>query len=288
MNAEEKEKLDEDLERIVKESEFSEEGKRSLKEILNNHKKVFIYELRKPGRVGNPVKLERNEKKINHQQKRFIYPASKQKWMQEKVDLYEKFGLCRKLKNNETVEHIANLVGIESNKKKRITQDFSDLNEGTVDFKYPLRRPEEVRMCQGESKFFSTLDEIDCYFQHPLEKESQQLTAFYGPGSNCVYVWNVMPQGIKQAPAVLHQHKDFQYLEFGNEELNYTFDDTLLMSKDEKDHLKLLERFLIVVEKAGERLKPTKCNIGKKRVKFSGFIVSEKKWEKDNEAVNLY
>lgn len=59
-----------------------------------------------------------------------------------------------------------------------------------------------------------------------------------------------MPQGIKQAPAVLHQHIDFQYSEFGNEELKYTFDDTLSMSKDEKDHFELLERFLIVVEKA--------------------------------------
>lgn len=282
---EEELQLHQDIDKMVDEAEFSAVGKAKLREILMEHKDVFAYVLTKPGQVGAPVKLTLNGQAIKQQRKWESNAPEKKKWMQEKVDAYETHGLCRKLREDERPRHISNLVGIDARGKQRITQNFTDLNEGTVQFEHPLRKAEAVRTYQGKAQFFSTLDEIDCYFQHPLHEDSKVLTAFYAPDKDAVMVWNCMPQGIKQAPAVLHQHKDLQYMEFSNNEVNYLFDDTLLMSEEEAEHISLIGRFLSCVRRAGEKLKPPKCRLGKKQVKFNGFLISKGQWEVDPIAV---
>jgi hypothetical protein len=284
LDAAEEEEIDHALDQLVLQAECSAATRKELKKVLFEHREVFVHTLKKPGQVGKPVSLEVTGV-IKHQRKRHIFPPSKATWMQEKVDAYEAFGYCRKLKPGERVGHIANLVGVDNGRKKRITQDFTEVNKGTKDVLYPLARPDEARMNQGKARWFSVVDEIECYHQYGLDTESQKLTAFYGPMKDAIYIWLVMPQGLKQCPAWLHERKDFQFSTFSKDELAYTFDDTLLMSESEGQHLRIIEKMLSQVKSIGGKLKVSKCKFFRSEVKFDGFIVSEGKWEKDEEAV---
>ncbi len=291
-SVEDQKKLLDELGKIVINSDFSEDGKIKLKQILLENKKAFVLELEEGGMTNTPeVHISLNGKEIKHQIKRENYSLEKKNWMQERVNLYVKKKICRKLTQEELLKckHIANLIGIEidapGKKKTRITQDMKDFNDGNIKVKYHLQRPELARHFQGESEWFSTLDQVDAYFQYKFDLESQPLTAFYGPNDNNVYCWIGVTQGWCNAPALIHMNKDKLYAKFSRKELNYTFDDTLLNSVNEEEHLELIDRYLKVVIEGREKLKPDKCKLGKKKVKFDGFIVSKDKWEKDQIAV---
>lgn len=294
MDEEEEEKIKNGLDEIVKLSEFDEEGKKELRKILEKRKDAFTLELKEGGMTDTPtIGMEMNGKEVKHQKKREIFDKNKREWMQKRVELYRDSGIVREMSEEELSKctAIANLIGVEvetgveGKKKHRIVQDFRDLNEGVVKIKYNLQRPEMARMYQGDSRWFSTLDQIDAYFQYRLDRDAQVKTAFYGINDNKIYCWVGMPQGWCNSPAWLHINKDKLYAKFRKEELNYTFDDTLLSSQSQERHLKLIDEYLETVIKGREKLKPEKCKLGRRRVRYDGYVIKEGGWEKDREAV---
>ena len=52
-------------------------------------------------------------------------------------------------------------------------------------------------------------------------------------------------------------------------------DDTIIFSKDTTSHTERLEAVFEKLAKAGPKLKPSKCEFFKKRIKYLGHIVSE-------------
>ncbi len=192
----------------------------------------------------------------------------------------------------ETIEGIMTLHPILQGEKLRVTQDFRPLNMAAKKNKYPVRPAMEVINYARRSAIFSTLDDTKSFFQHPLDKESQRLTAFYTPDGR-VGVWCVLPMGFMNAPGELHSYKDAMLRDFSPEHLSYIFDDSILYSgettmtrdEQEQEHLALIRRYLSKCREFGNFLAVDKLYLFFAQVKHQGFLVGHGVWQKDPEAV---
>jgi hypothetical protein len=81
----------------------------------------------------------------------------------------------------------------------RICVDFRNLNKVTKADAYPMPRIDEALDALGNAKFVSSLDLQTGYWQVPMHKESQELTAFSSPLGH--FEFSVMPFGLKNAGA---------------------------------------------------------------------------------------
>ena len=121
--------------------------------------------------------------------------------------------------------------------------------------------------------WFSTLDLKSRYWQLELEEEAKPLTAFtMGP----LGFWECecMPFGLTNAPAT------FQGLMescLGELHLNWCIiylDDIIVFSQTPEEHVHRLKAVFNKLRTAGLKLKPSKCDLFKKEIKYLGHVVS--------------
>ena len=81
----------------------------------------------------------------------------------------------------------------------RFVVDYRKLNSRTISDCFPIPLVDELLGQFHNKKFFSVLDLKSGYWQVPLEESSKSKTAFIA--ENNLYEFNVMPFGLKNAPA---------------------------------------------------------------------------------------
>ena len=123
---------------------------------------------------------------------------------------------------------------------------------------YPMPRIEELIDNLGRAKFISTLDLSQCYWQVPVESESQAKTAFTTQFG--LYRFWRMPFGLQGVPATFQRMVDklldgLQYCTCANAYL----DDLVIHSETWEDHLHHLSLVCDQTWEAGLTAKPNKC-----------------------------
>ena len=162
--------------------------------------------------------------------------------------------------------------------------DFRRLNEVTVKDAFPLPQVADLIDTLAGHKYFSTLDLASGYWQVPMEKSSQEKTAFVIPGGGH-YEFLRMPFGLTNAvptfqrlmSAVLQGLLPLKCLVY--------LDDVLVIGRSFEEHLQNLEAVLQAIGKAGLKLKASKCYFGHSSVRFLGFIISSSALAPDPEKV---
>jgi len=154
----------------------------------------------------------------------------------------------------------------------RIVFNYIPLNKVCKDDKYSIK---DVRSCLQDvavkkNKYFSAFDFRSAFTSVPLKKEYRHLTAFTIPGDG-QYVWNRMPQGYKNSPAIWSRAAvDI----FGDiEGLSIYVDDCIIYSETQEEHLVILEKFLRRVKEAGLKLNAKKSFIGRDQIEFLGYCI---------------
>jgi len=154
----------------------------------------------------------------------------------------------------------------------RMVIDYRALNRQTIKDRYPLPYGEElIDRLQG-AKVFSKLDFWSGFHQHRMAPQDIEKTAFVGPDG--LYEWLVMPFGLANAPSefmrvmshLLREHIQAGYCVV-------FIDDILVYSKNSLHHISHLKKVLDTVQRAGYRLRPDKCHLGRKTIEFLGFSV---------------
>ena len=156
----------------------------------------------------------------------------------------------------------------------RYAIDYRELNKRTVFDAHPLPSIETLLQCVAGSNWMSSLDLTAGFWQLEIEEEDKHKTAFYC--SLGLMEWVVTPFGLQNAPASFQR---LMTLVLGN--LNYEIaacyiDDIVIFSKTTfQQHLINLRKVFRRLRKHNLKVKPDKCSLLKKSMKFLGKIVSE-------------
>ena len=158
----------------------------------------------------------------------------------------------------------------------RLCIDYRHLNDKTKSDVFPLPRMDDLLDQLGKSKFFSTLDLASGYWQVQVHPDSREKTAFITHQG--LYEFNVMPFGLKNAPAVFQRLMQRVLMglnpDQGPDFVSAYLDDVLVFSETFNDHLQHSALVIQRLSEAGLMLKPSKCHFICQEVQYLGHLLS--------------
>ena len=154
----------------------------------------------------------------------------------------------------------------------RLCVDYRKLNAKTRHDAFPLPRIDESLDALGNATYFSTLDLASGYWQVEMEEEDKEKTAFTTPVG--LFEFNRMPFGLSNAPATFQRLMQRCLGDQNYQTLLIYLDDIVIFSKDFDTHLTNLDMVFSRLYDAGLKIKPNKCHLFQKKVKYLGHIIS--------------
>ena len=161
----------------------------------------------------------------------------------------------------------------KKDKSLRLCVDYRLLNAKTVKDAYPLRRIEEALDALHGSKYFSSIDLAQGYYQVGIsEKDRHKMALRVGCGG--LYEYLRMPVGLCNSPGTFQRLMEACLAEANFDILLIYLDDILVFSSSIEDHLNRLDYVFSRFKAHGLRMKLTKCHFFQKKVTFLGHQVS--------------
>ena len=166
----------------------------------------------------------------------------------------------------------------------RFCVNYRKLNAVTHKDAFPLPRIEETLTSMTEAKWFSTLDLASGYWQVEVDPQDREKTAFTTPIG--LYEFQRMPFGLCNAPATFQRLMQQCLSGQITDSLLVYLDDIIVYSPDFTTHVKHLEEVFERLWKNGLKLRPDKCRLFHRQVKFLGHIVDQKGVRPDPDKVS--
>ena len=199
-----------------------------------------------PYRV-NPVKLRLMRNEVEYMLKNGIIEPSKSQWSSPCVLVPKSDGTFR------------------------FCTDFRKINGISKTDTYPIPRVDDCIDRIGHAKYVSKFDLLKGYWQVPLTKRAQELSAFVTPDG--LFQYRVMPFGLKNAPATFQRMMN--NVIHGLEGCDAYIDDLVLYSQCWEDHKQLLKKFFDRLQDANLTVNLHKSEFCRARVVFLGHIVGQ-------------
>ncbi|CAD6189835.1 unnamed protein product [Caenorhabditis auriculariae] len=152
----------------------------------------------------------------------------------------------------------------------RFTVDYRQLNAITVRENYIIPQVGDIIDLACGSRFFTSFDLIQGFFQIPLRKKDRSLTAFATP--NGTWQFRRMPMGLCGAPHTFQTAVQLLQEKVTCRLFVY-LDDLLLTSPTAEQHLRDLEEVLIAIKDFGLKIRLKKCKFACSSVEFLGLVV---------------
>ena len=154
----------------------------------------------------------------------------------------------------------------------RCCVDYRGLNRITRKDAYPLPRTDTCLDAMSGARWFSTFDLRSSYHQVELEPRDSDKTAFICREGSFRFL--TMPFGLCNAGATFQRLMDVVMAGLTFEACLVYLDDIIVYSSTIEQHIDRLAAVLQRLQRAGLKLKPSKCDVLQKSVEFLGHIVS--------------
>ena len=170
------------------------------------------------------------------------------------------------------------LKGPKGQNGVRLAIDYRHVNRYSAGDCFPTPDIPDVLQKVGSAKYISCFDAKSGYWQIPMEKESQWLTAFVCDAG--VFEFRRMPFGLKSASNTF-MRCIAQILQPIREFTEPFVDDMAVYSSSWEEHLDHLRRYFDVIRSSGLTLSLRKCSFAQSKVRFVGHVVGSGQIEPD-------
>ena len=261
----------------------SEADKREMEEkmqrILEPHEEMFHG-------IGvakvDPVHIEIDQAIKPVQQKRRPIALHYQDKFKAHIEELKRAGVVSgPLKSESAGGWIHNVVITQkswTSKKIRVNLDTRPMKDAVKTTHFPIPTPQELRHNFAGSDRYSVVDLNHAFHQFALDKESQELFVFYTPWG--LYKYNTLVMGVSSASSECHER--IRRIVEGLEGIQQIKDDIVVHGKGE-EHDKRLKALLERLQQHNITLRREKCEFGVDRVKWFGYVYSERGMEVDAE-----
>ena len=153
----------------------------------------------------------------------------------------------------------------------RVTVDMANPNRAIKQTNIPIPRVEDIKSRMAGNNVFSKLDFKSAFFQLELDEGSKMLTVFYA--GNRLMRLNRVVQGC--CPSSGELSKALAPLFHTLPQVHLIHDDLIVATKTQREHRKVLEKVLQIIEDSGMTLNLGKCLFEKDEIPFWGLIISK-------------
>lgn len=265
---------------------MTEVEKEELKDLLWQYQDVFSknnQDIGRTHRVEHRIETG-NAAPIRTQPRRL--PIGKKKTEQEEVQKMLDNGI---IEPSRSAWSSAIVLVPKKDGSTRFCVDYRKLNDVTIKDAYPLPRVDDCLDALANSKWFSSMDLNSGFWQIGMAEEHKEKTAF--STSLGLFHFKVMPFGLCNSPSTLSRLLEDVLRGLQWEECLLYMDDIIVPGPSFTECLKRLEHIFQRLKNANLKLKPSKCNLFQKSVKFLGHVVSDKGVHTDpdkTEAVRIW
>ncbi|MCP4457337.1 MAG: RNA-directed DNA polymerase, partial [Cytophagales bacterium] len=124
----------------------------------------------------------------------------------------------------------------------------------------------------GDKNLYSTVDLSKSFHQVPYSKSSRPITAFMY--NNRRYQFARMVMGMKSSSAKFCRMMQILIAGLPPEHIAYFIDDLILLSRDVKSHIQLLEMLFERLKQGNLKLTPKKCQFLREEVTYVGVTLT--------------
>lgn len=158
------------------------------------------------------------------------------------------------------------------NGKSRLCLDARKINSVTVTDAYPLPNIDGVLCRLTDTRYISSIDLKDAFWQVELDQASRDKTAFSVPGRP-LYQFKAMPFGLCNASSTMCRLMDKAIPNQLHDRVFVYLDDLLVVSSTFEEHLELLSRVATHLRDAKLTINVEKSKFCRKELRYLGYVI---------------